>query len=91
MLDGIASLVIFTFLWSEQLLLFSRPMLKELSAAPLALDKCSVRGFDVAPFVQSYLDKTVYRAFPDWAEKLVEAVAPMRLSKVKKVDRRNNC
>ena len=46
--------------------------------------------YDVAPFVQAYLDKTVYRAFPDWAEKLVESAAPMRLGMVKRVDCCNN-
>ena len=46
--------------------------------------------YDVAPFVQSYLDETVYRTFPDWAGKLVETAAPMRLRKVGKVDGSKN-
>lgn len=35
--------------------------------------------YDVAPFIQSYLGKTVYNMFPDWAEHLIEASKPMRL------------
>lgn len=37
--------------------------------------------YEVAPFIQSYLDKTVYKIIPDWADKLVDAVSPMRLRK----------
>ena len=35
--------------------------------------------YDVAPFIQSYLDKTVYKVFPDWAKQLTETSKPMRL------------
>jgi hypothetical protein len=37
--------------------------------------------YDVAPFIQAYLDKTIYPAFPDWIAKLVEVASPMRLRK----------
>ena len=37
--------------------------------------------YDVAPFIQAYLDKTIYQAFPDWIAKLVEVASPMRLRK----------
>ena len=46
--------------------------------------------YDVAPFIQSYLDKTVYQTFPDWAEKLVETVGFMRLMRFEEVDGRSN-
>ena len=45
--------------------------------------------YDVSPFIQSFLDKTVYKEFPDWARKLVKAVSPMRLRKLEEVDGRN--
>ena len=41
--------------------------------------------YDVAPFVQSFLDKTVYKASPDWARKLVKTASPMRLRKMEEV------
>ena len=46
--------------------------------------------YDVAPFIQLFLDKTIYKAFPDWARKLVKAVSPMRLRKVEEVGGRND-
>ncbi len=46
--------------------------------------------YDVAPFIQSYLDETVYKVFPDWAEKLIEVASPMRLSKLERVNGRDN-
>lgn len=35
--------------------------------------------YAVAPFIQSYLDKTVYKLCPQWAAKLVATTSPMRL------------
>ena len=46
--------------------------------------------YDVAPFIQSYLDKTVYKTFPDWAGKLVETVSPMRLRRLEEGVGRND-
>lgn len=46
--------------------------------------------YDVAPFIQSYLEKTIYKTFPVWAEELVETVNPMRLRRVEEVDGHNN-
>ena len=34
---------------------------------------------DVAPFIQAYLDKTVYNARPEWAARLVDMASPMCL------------
>jgi len=42
--------------------------------------------YDVAPFIQAYLDKTVYKTKPEWAGKLVEAVSPMRLRRLEESD-----
>ena len=33
--------------------------------------------YEVASFIQSYLDKTVYELHPEWATRLVEIVSPM--------------
>ena len=38
--------------------------------------------YEVAPFIQEYLDKTLYRTHPNWAKELVQAAAPMRLRSV---------
>ena len=46
--------------------------------------------YDVAPFIQAYLDATVYKTFPDWAEKLVEVASPMRLSKLESANGSDN-
>lgn len=35
--------------------------------------------YEVSPFIQSYLDKTVYKLQPRWAIKMVEKTGPMRL------------
>ena len=45
--------------------------------------------YDVAPFIQSFLDETVYKTMPDWAEKLVAAVKPMRLLAIEGVAGQN--
>lgn len=37
---------------------------------------------DVEPFIQSYLDDTIYNKAPSWVEKLISAVDPMRLRKL---------
>lgn len=38
--------------------------------------------YDVAPFIQSYLDETVYKACPNWVKQLIELSKPMRLSEL---------
>jgi hypothetical protein len=38
--------------------------------------------YDVAPFIQLFLDNTVYKTFPEWVSKLVEVASPMRLRKL---------
>jgi hypothetical protein len=35
--------------------------------------------YDVSPFVQEYLEKTMYKTCPKWAEKLILTARPMRL------------
>ena len=37
---------------------------------------------DVAPFIQTYLDKTVYKSFPGWAKHLIEVSKPMQLTRL---------
>ena len=46
--------------------------------------------YEVAPFIQTYLDRTIYKVFPDWTRKLVTAVSPMRLRRLEEVDGSNN-
>jgi hypothetical protein len=38
--------------------------------------------YDVSPFVQEYLEKTMYKICPKWAEKVVIETSPMRLNAV---------
>ena len=42
--------------------------------------------YDVAPFIQSYLEKTVYKVIPDWAKILVATAKPMRLRRLENVE-----
>lgn len=37
---------------------------------------------DVAPFIQTYLDETVYKSFPRWAKHLIEVSKPMQLTRL---------
>ena len=46
--------------------------------------------YEVSPFIQLFLDNTVYKKCPEWARKLVKAASPMCLRKLEEVDGHNN-
>lgn len=62
----------------EPVYLMSSDYMDYLDCGDTPPDGCQ---YNVSPFIQPYLEKTVYKFNPAWAEKLVRVVMPMRLRK----------